>query len=434
METLPMKTLLILISLLTFTAQAQTYYDPVTNVQSGVRLTTTNDRPYINGRLVYVDGSTNTATSNRTGLLSSNDWQSFTAKYTPGTTNNGAGWTNIPLTAIVGLGDAQTNAILRGGRVVAWTTNQFLTTNTVLRALPGNFTNIAGMTYTVLTGSTTPYWRYAGGATNWESFPGGYLVTTGIVEVAFKDSDLGSLGTPINPTITNITIYSMQRPDLFGRTNHLVGQTLEVDVPGYARQVANKEYVDTAVAGVNYVQNGGIYLVGADLNFDSQWSAAADTNGVHFKYLGIDTLKIDAPQISLATITSIKKTNQFIFVSFWTNGVTSVPTPHWSYDIAYPKWQVLSSYTNTYPTVTGTNYTMTFPLPNTNRAFIRVAFQSANPNFASLTALLSTPPRTITNATDTTWGKGSGLLTWDTNYVYISVGSNLWKRAAVSSW
>ena len=43
-------------------------------------------------------------------------------------------------------------------------------------------------------------------------------------------------------------------------------------------------------------------------------------------------------------------------------------------------------------------------------------------------------PLTVTNSTDTTWGYGAGLFTWDTNHVFVSVGTNLWKRAAISAW
>lgn len=377
---------------------------------------------------------TNTASSNRTGLLSSNDWQTFNAKWTSGSPGNGGSLSNIPLGAIVGLGDAQTNSILRSGRFAAWTTNQFLTTNTVRRALPGTFTNIAGIGYTVLTGSTSPWWRYYGGDTNWIQAPLGNIVTTGIVEVSFYDQELANLGTPINPTITNITIYAMERPDLFGRTNQLVGQSAEVDAPSYGRQVANKDYVDQAVAGVNYIQNGGVYLVGSQLNLTAEWSWSGSTNGSRLTYLGADVMAFENPELEFATITSIKKTNNTVWVTVWTNGISGPPIPHWTYDLAHPTWAVLSSYTNAYPTVSGTNYQISFPLPHPTRAFIRVAKATTGVNVANLSALLSTPPRTVTNATDTTWGKGSGLLTWDTNYVYISVGSNLWKRAALSTW
>ena len=49
----------------------------------------------------------------------------------------------------------------------------------------------------------------------------------------------------------------------------------------------------------------------------------------------------------------------------------------------------------------------------------------------TLNELLELTPRTITNSTDTTWGKGAGLICVDANYIYISTGTNTWKRAAL---
>jgi hypothetical protein len=42
------------------------------------------------------------------------------------------------------------------------------------------------------------------------------------------------------------------------------------------------------------------------------------------------------------------------------------------------------------------------------------------------------PPQTI--ATSTAAAAGAGQITWDTNYIYVSVGTNLWKRAAITNW
>jgi len=50
---------------------------------------------------------------------------------------------------------------------------------------------------------------------------------------------------------------------------------------------------------------------------------------------------------------------------------------------------------------------------------------------SSVFALL---PRTVTNSTDSTFGLGAGVVCVDTNYVYVSVATNRWKRAALSAW
>ena len=43
-------------------------------------------------------------------------------------------------------------------------------------------------------------------------------------------------------------------------------------------------------------------------------------------------------------------------------------------------------------------------------------------------------PLTIPDATNTTWGYGGGLMCMDSNYVYVSVGTNAWKRTPLSAW
>lgn len=50
---------------------------------------------------------------------------------------------------------------------------------------------------------------------------------------------------------------------------------------------------------------------------------------------------------------------------------------------------------------------------------------------ASLKGVLEMTPRTITNSNASTWGKGAGLICVDANYIYISTGTNTWKRAAL---
>jgi hypothetical protein len=326
--------------------------------------------------------------------------------------------------------DADTNAIVRSGSYVVWSTNVLNLTNGVRWTVPVTITNPAGMAYTLTQGDTAAMWVWAG-TTNWDS---GALTTTGAVEYSFYAEAPSNVGTPVNPVVSNITVYAMERPDLFGRTNLTVGQTLEVVTPTGANQAANKGYVDTMVAGVNYMQNGGLYLSGSQLNLNSDWSWSGGTNGSWLRYLGVNVISFENPTLDFGTITSIRLTNTTVWVRVWTNGVTGTLVPHWTYDLVHPTWAAVSTVTNSYPTADGTNYLLSFPLPNQTKAFIRVAKATTGVNVANLSALLSSAPRTITNATDTTWGKGSGLLTWDTNYLYISVGSNQGKRAALSTW
>jgi len=59
---------------------------------------------------------------------------------------------------------------------------------------------------------------------------------------------------------------------------------------------------------------------------------------------------------------------------------------------------------------------------------------STNPPVISLSGLLSLPSRTIPSNTASTFASPPPLVCADSNYLYISVGTNLWKRAALSTW
>ena len=53
------------------------------------------------------------------------------------------------------------------------------------------------------------------------------------------------------------------------------------------------------------------------------------------------------------------------------------------------------------------------------------------------TNAIAIPSNTIPWATNTTWGYGGGLMTWGvtggTNYLFNSIGTNLWGRVAIST-
>jgi hypothetical protein len=119
-----------------------------------------------------------------------------------------------------------------------------------------------------------------------------------------------------------------------------------------------------------------------------------------------------------------------IVVSVPTNGLSASPRLELSHTAALPIWAWM---TNT-PSVTGTNYVWTFGFPYPDQGFLTSMVPSASPGAITLGGVLQLTPRTITNATATTWGYGAGILCADTNYVYVSVGSNSWKRAALTSW
>lgn len=167
---------------------------------------------------------------------------------------------------------------------------------------------------------------------------------------------------------------------------------------------------------------------------DGQWQVISATNSYTVKYLGVDAFNVSAPGITYGYITSIAVSGNTVTINVWTNGVTSSPVPQFTTDIGHPAWSLVNNVTNGYPTAVGTNYVLTFPKPATNSCFIRAGWGNDYPNITSVAGVLSSPVRTITNSTDSTFGKGAGLICSDGAYIYVSTATNTWTRAALSSW
>lgn len=326
--------------------------------------------------------------------------------------------------------DADTNAVVRSGRRVAWQTNGASFADNTFWVVPVAITNPAGVTFTTVLGQAQPYWAPVG-TTNWTL---GAPITTGVVNIAFHQAPVPSPVAAVNPVLTNITVFSLERPDLLGRTNRIFGQLAEVDHPVAPNNPATKQYVDDAVAAVSFMRHGGLYLAGAPVNHSAEWGTVAGTNGLTWTFLGVEAARVAPPTaLQFAAITSISVTGQVVHLRVSTNGVTHAPTPHWSPSISAPLWRPVPDITNTWPTAVGTNFVITFPRPHPDMAFLRVAFGGAAPAVTHLSAL-RVPPTTITNASQSTWGHGAGLMVWDTNFIYVSVGTNQWRRATLSAW
>jgi hypothetical protein len=327
------------------------------------------------------------------------------------------------------LPDAQTNSILTSAKHVVWSTNGVvLDINPGSRwVVPVTITNFNSISYTAV-GQFSVNWSTNSG-TNWSTgTPGPRL---GNISLSFLTVQTPGFVVPVTPSVSNILIYSMSRPDLFGRTNNLHGQSLLLDIPENDSEAATKGYVDGQIAAINYPRN----LAGEPLHLNEAWQIQGSSNSVNLRYLGSDVLSVANPALTFGSPTSISLSNGTVIVTVWTNGVTAALVPQWAYDIGRPTWSVVTNYTSTYPSAVGTNYVLTFPMPHPDQAFVRVGFVgSAAPTIADLNAILRLTPRTVTNSTDTTWGTGAGMVCVDTNYVYVSVGTNRWKRAALSAW
>ena len=253
----------------------------------------------------------------------------------------------------------------------------------------------------------------------------------------------GFWGSTNNPTslngdvgLTNVLVYSLTRGDLWGNTNQLIGQALRVGTPVDPDDAVPKSYADLLagyVGQLNAVQDG--QLNGYGLHLDSAWNlySASSNNALTAVFLGAQSWAVTYPMPLTVTNTIIatvaNRTNATVKVA--TNGLATAPALKITHYLNSPNWTYLSAV----PTNSGTNWVFTFTIPYTDSAFVAPVIQSLNPGVFSMATILQLPTMTITNATNTTWGYGAGLIVRDGNYLYESVvGTNSWKRAGFSSW
>jgi hypothetical protein len=120
-------------------------------------------------------------------------------------------------------------------------------------------------------------------------------------------------------------------------------------------------------------------------------------------------------------------TNMQTFVHF-ISGDTNFPSVIQSvlltnFNITTPSFEIaLDGSTDTNLMISSGRISSQFSIPGTGPASL------------DFVPAISQSSRTIVNSTDSTFGMGAGMMCWDSNYVYVSVGSNLWKRAAISTW
>jgi len=403
---------------------------------------------------------------------------------TNGASGNGAGITNIPPAGIVGLPDAQTNAMLNSFRAVAWTSNSISIAAGATNIM-GWVTNLAGVDYTASLGNPQLLLSYNG--TNWAS-GSATLITNTRVKVAFYSGTGLTSGGDSVPDVTPIPMpgglssviaYKLVRPDLFGRTNALLAQGLQVSDPVYPTDAASKRYVDGIFVNTAWWSaQRDVELNSYSLHQTATWELQSSTNATYEAisetWLGDPIWRLNSPLSSPILITNIQTYNwasntvatgnNTVGVENGTNvlitvasGITNTPVLLYSHTLAPPHWTRLacvSSYPATnvfirtqtnwdggyppaivdYTYVTNRGILMSFTMPYTDQGFIRAAAAASVPSFAELNGVLALTQRTVTNATSTTWAHGAGLVCVDSNYVYVSVATNAWKRAALSTW
>ena len=221
----------------------------------------------------------------------------------------------------------------------------------------------------------------------------------------------------------SVQFYSSEHPELDGRTNDLSRQKLRVAAPVNGSDAASKDYVDVTAANVA----------------STKWltSPAGDEY-----YYAPNNVRV----FSLFRSALIYSTNLSIAIS-GTNIVLNMATTNF-----VPGWQVQMAtnlaLNNGFAIFT--NYTLTtnsgvavFTIPRYQLS-IPSFFRIASPQTAGVTSYwpIQTPyvwfgtnatfrTNTVSSSTNSTLGYGAGLLTMDTNYLYLSIGTNTWRRIAI---
>ena len=347
-----------------------------------------------------------------------------------------------------GLADAHTNSMLNSFRTAAIVSNSVVMAAGETNIL-GTVTNLAGVDFTIpgywqtnagWEGSNGPILLLSfDGGTNWN--PGsGSLVTNVPVMVAFFSGTVPSnppvQQIPMPGSVTNVTVYQLVRPDLFGITNAAYGQHFEATDPIYPQEVATKNYVDGVFLKTDWWDaKQDVQFNGYNLNLSSTWQLATDslTNSTSYRLrlLGQDLITATASQpVSIAAVSVTVTNSTNILVKVPTNGVIGSLRLQLSHYIKPTAWIWLTNV----PSVVTTNYQWTIPKPYSDTGFLMAMAPSTNEAVITLGGFLRLRSVTITNSSDSTYGYTDGLIRWDSNYIYVSVASNLWKRAALSTW
>lgn len=379
--------------------------------------------------------------------LSSNVWYWATNGGTCGNEAGLIGLTNDLLTLT-------TNAIRQSRLVAAWSTNLLLfgkvgtNLNSGTNVLGLWLTNgFAGATYTQLGGVydivCSPDY------TNWSTKATNVPVAMGMVV------SLGAIDTtPDQLGVTNLVIYTWSDPALFGLTNDMAGQLLQVDSPRTDSSVTPKSWVLNNIARMSHDTNKNWSATRAvsrvdvedfGLSLDSQFEIVVDKSQSNYFAVNMTDIgerfwqarSTNAP----ARITEIQAggwagTNP-VTIYIETNGLAAAPTVEYASSFQDPQWRLVPNATNSYPeTATNDCYMVQFDLPVSPAAFrASVKGGKAFQVFGDVQAeRYSATPYTVTNADDTTWGYGAGLIRWDADYIYVSTASNTWKRAALTTW
>jgi hypothetical protein len=315
-------------------------------------------------------------------------------------TSTGVGFGTIPVAAVSGLGDAQTNSVLNSFRVPMIVSNNIVIAEGATNLL-GTVTNFAGceFVYPVVNVTNTggswmtngPLLLYSFDGATWSPGVAG-LVTNVAVQIAFysgsKASNPPTMQIPLPGIVTNFVAYGLVRPDLFGITNATFGEILLVQDPTQPQQAASKNYIDGLISQTAWwsAQND-LQLNGFNLNLSSTWQQATDSltnsSAYHLRFLGQDMLTVTSPQaVSISGMSIITTNSTNLIVKIPTNGVSVAPRLELSHVPSV--WSVMTNL----PSVVGTNYYWLFRRPYDDMGFLLGVVPSTNPPALQVSGVL----------------------------------------------
>jgi hypothetical protein len=241
--------------------------------------------------------------------------------------------------------------------------------------------------------------------------------------------------------VSNLIIYTLDAPQLFGTTNELYGESFRVGPPIDPDDVTPKNYVDGLFQTTAWWSaQQPVQLNSHSLHYSGSWEVypnyTTNSDQLHFSWLGTDLVRLDNPMGAFQTFASIDLVGTNVLVSVPTNGLAQAPALRYTRYLTPLNWLAVSA-TNW---IDGTNYVLQFGRPFTDSGYVSAYAVSTNAAVMSVAGDLSVAGAwrgavcTVTNSNSTTWGLGAGVMRWDTNYVYVSVATNRWKRAALSTW
>lgn len=277
----------------------------------------------------------------------------------------------------------------------------------------GNWNYVSPNNYTNTDFSQHLSASYNAATTNWDFYNGSTLIffttntpavptNSAIYQLYTNGAAYFVLSTPIqaqffdSAVASNNMVISSNTLAGFWRTN---GSTVLFDVEGYNNSVANSNVL--------------ICVLGTNMIFSSPPTAG---RGNYWRMDGL--LQYNGSNMITSLQYRTGDTNRSYASAFGvlTNiAVVSVP-----FALA-----LAGGYDTNLNITSGSIYSTVVVPPATTPASL---------NFAPAAPGVFQSIYTVTNSTDSSFGYGAGLMVLDTNYVYVTVGTNLWKRATLSSW